>query len=80
MRDWLIERIGNYQYPGLVWVNKKEGVFKIPWKHGALHGFSQNDALIFKDWGIHTGKIKESGLFDIRLQITLFIVLYFRYE
>lgn len=56
MKDWLKIRIGNPRYPGLVWLDEEKQIFKIPWKHAALHGWDQNsDGALFRDWAEHTG-------------------------
>ncbi|XP_039274097.2 uncharacterized protein LOC120348053 [Styela clava] len=56
MKDWLKSRIGNPRYPGLVWLDEEKKIFRIPWKHAALHGWDQNcDGALFRDWAEHTG-------------------------
>uniref|UniRef100_A0A8C1UQY5 Interferon regulatory factor n=1 Tax=Cyprinus carpio TaxID=7962 RepID=A0A8C1UQY5_CYPCA len=60
MRPWLESRIDSNTIAGLVWVNKEEKMFSIPWKHAARHGWEvDKDACLFKQWAIHTGKYKE---------------------
>nr|XP_026693430.1 uncharacterized protein LOC113474866 [Ciona intestinalis] len=57
LRDWLELRIGKSRYPGLVWEDKTEMTFRIPWKHGARHGWREKeDARLFRDWSEHTGR------------------------
>ncbi|CAK8686627.1 uncharacterized protein LOC143444122 [Clavelina lepadiformis] len=56
LRDWLEMRIDDPNYPGLEWVNKSKRIFRIPWKHGARHGWSEDkDARLFREWSDHTG-------------------------
>ncbi|XP_043076847.1 interferon regulatory factor 1b isoform X2 [Puntigrus tetrazona] len=60
MRPWLESRIDSNTIAGLMWVNKEEKMFSIPWKHAARHGWEvDKDACLFKQWAIHTGKYKE---------------------
>ncbi|XP_006888147.1 PREDICTED: interferon regulatory factor 1 [Elephantulus edwardii] len=59
MRPWLEMQINSNQIPGLVWINKEEKIFQIPWKHAAKHGWDINkDACLFRSWAIHTGRYK----------------------
>ncbi|XP_077093788.1 interferon regulatory factor 1b isoform X2 [Siphateles boraxobius] len=60
MRPWLESRIDSNSIAGLMWVNKDEKMFSIPWKHAARHGWEMDkDACLFKQWAIHTGKFRE---------------------
>lgn len=60
MRPWLETKIDSNTIAGLMWVNKEEMMFSIPWKHAARHGWEvDKDACLFKQWAIHTGKYKE---------------------
>uniref|UniRef100_A0A4W5N7A7 Interferon regulatory factor n=1 Tax=Hucho hucho TaxID=62062 RepID=A0A4W5N7A7_9TELE len=57
MRPWLEEKIESNSISGLVWVDKNNKIFSIPWKHAARHGWDLNkDACLFKQWAMHTGK------------------------
>ncbi|XP_048190011.1 interferon regulatory factor 1 [Perognathus longimembris pacificus] len=59
MRPWLEMQINSNQIPGLIWINKEEKTFQIPWKHAAKHGWDINkDACLFRSWAIHTGRYK----------------------
>ncbi|XP_044136715.1 interferon regulatory factor 1 [Bufo gargarizans] len=59
LRPWLKEQIESNKIPGLTWINKEEGIFQIPWKHAARHGWDiEKDACLFRSWAIHTGKFK----------------------
>uniref|UniRef100_A0A8C9ASB9 Interferon regulatory factor 1 n=1 Tax=Prolemur simus TaxID=1328070 RepID=A0A8C9ASB9_PROSS len=61
MRPWLEMQINSNQIPGLIWINKEEMIFQIPWKHAAKHGWDINkDACLFRSWAIHTGWKKVS--------------------
>lgn len=60
MRPWLEDKIDSNTIAGLVWVDKDQKMFSIPWKHAARHGWEMDkDACLFKQWAIHTGKFKE---------------------
>ncbi|CAN2390414.1 interferon regulatory factor 1 [Pristimantis euphronides] len=59
MRPWLEQQIESSTFSGLQWVSKDEGIFQIPWKHAARHGWNiDKDACLFRSWAIHTGKFK----------------------
>ncbi|KAI4904716.1 hypothetical protein NFI96_023997 [Prochilodus magdalenae] len=59
MRPWLEDKIDSNTIAGLVWVDKEQKMFSIPWKHAARHGWEMDkDACLFKQWAIHTGKYK----------------------
>ncbi|XP_066502296.1 interferon regulatory factor 1b [Hoplias malabaricus] len=59
MRPWLENKIDSNTINGLVWVDKDQKMFSIPWKHAARHGWEMDkDACLFKQWAIHTGKFK----------------------
>ncbi|XP_060096485.1 interferon regulatory factor 1 [Heteronotia binoei] len=60
MRPWLETQIDSNKIPGLVWINKEEKLFQIPWKHAAKHGWDlERDACLFRNWAIHTGRYKK---------------------
>ncbi|KAF4090752.1 hypothetical protein AMELA_G00055850 [Ameiurus melas] len=57
MRPWLEEQINSGKIQGLIWVNKEEKIFQIPWIHAARHGWElDKDAPLFMNWAVHTGK------------------------
>ncbi|XP_077183016.1 interferon regulatory factor 1 isoform X2 [Paroedura picta] len=63
MRPWLEIQINSNNIPGLVWINKEEQVFQIPWKHAAKHGWElERDACLFRNWAIHTGRYKNGDV------------------
>ncbi|TRY91589.1 hypothetical protein DNTS_021755 [Danionella cerebrum] len=44
-------------HPFSVLLLQAAGVFQIPWKHAARHGWSlEKDASLFRNWAIHTGR------------------------
>ena len=49
LKPWLMEQINSGTYPGLEWINQKEQIFKIPWKHFGKPGdFDINNAMLFR--------------------------------
>ncbi|XP_060071776.1 uncharacterized protein LOC132551616 [Ylistrum balloti] len=57
MRPWLIQLLDNNTADGLSWVDRKQGSFRINWKHGARNGWNINkDANVFELYAIHTGR------------------------
>ncbi|KAJ8393278.1 hypothetical protein AAFF_G00063500, partial [Aldrovandia affinis] len=61
MRPWLEEQIHSGKYPGVTWLDEKAGIFQIPWKHAARHGWNiDKDATLFRNWAMHTGRYKPS--------------------
>lgn len=48
MVDWLKDEINRGQTPGLQWLDKSQGVFKVPWKHVSNKEWSEADGKIFK--------------------------------
>jgi len=66
LRDWLEMRIGDRRYPGLRWEDEQKKIFRIPWKHGARHGWrEENDARLFREWSEHTGKGRSGMLVQL---------------
>ncbi|KAL8571726.1 hypothetical protein ACOMHN_060812 [Nucella lapillus] len=59
LKPWLEAQINSRRFPGLSWVDKAKGIFRITWKHGGRADWSEQDALIFKEWAIHTGRYRE---------------------
>ncbi|MFT7796177.1 interferon regulatory factor 1-like [Arapaima gigas] len=59
MRPWLEQKIDSKSIPGLIWLDKVNKTFVIPWKHAARHGWEMDrDACVFMEWAVHTGKFK----------------------
>ncbi|XP_046884827.1 interferon regulatory factor 1-like isoform X2 [Hypomesus transpacificus] len=56
LRPWLEQQIQSGRYPGVSWLDQSAGVFQIPWKHAARHGWSiDRDASLFRSWAMYTG-------------------------
>lgn len=59
-RDWLKQKLDNNEVKGLEWIDRRRGLFKIPWKHGSRHGWTvRDDAEIFRQWALHSGRYRE---------------------
>ncbi|CAL8107517.1 unnamed protein product [Calicophoron daubneyi] len=63
LRPWLESRLNEGWIEGLCWVDKEKGIFKIPWKHHSKHTWTEEDAAIFKDWAVVTGRYR-AGIDD----------------
>lgn len=54
LRDWLLRLLELNQTPGLHWLDRKERIFSISWRHGRKKGWkSQTDSHLFKEWAIY---------------------------
>ena len=57
MRHWLELAINSGNFPGVEWIDRHRGKFRVPWKHASRHGWDiETDASIFKMWAVYTGK------------------------
>ena len=57
LRPWLEDQINSGEIPGLKWMSREEGTFRITWKHAGKPDFDvEKDAVLFRNWAIHTGK------------------------
>ncbi|CAH8436576.1 unnamed protein product [Heterobilharzia americana] len=59
LRPWLESRLNDGWIEGLKWIDKDKGIFRIPWKHHSKHTWTEEDAAIFKDWAVVTGRYRE---------------------
>lgn len=60
LRPWLESQIDGGRVPQLIWLDKSQGIFKVPWKHAGKPGFNlERDAVLFREWARHTGKYKD---------------------
>ena len=65
LRPWLIDQIDEGDIKGLVWLDRDNLMFKIPWKHFGKPGFNEhNDPELFRRWAIHTERFKEGEKSD----------------
>ena len=59
LRPWLEACLDDERVPGLRWLNKEEGVFRIPWKHAGKQDWKPDNSAVFVEWAKHTGKYRE---------------------
>lgn len=59
LRPWLEKMIVSGECPGLVWDNKEERTFRIPWRHFNNKDWVEKDSKIFMEWAKYTGKFQE---------------------
>ncbi|BHF72511.1 interferon regulatory factor [Sparganum proliferum] len=59
LRPWLESRLNEGWIEGLNWIDHEKGIFRIPWKHHSKHTWTEQDATIFKDWAVVTGRYRE---------------------
>ncbi|XP_060677287.1 interferon regulatory factor 8-like [Hemiscyllium ocellatum] len=65
LKQWMIEQVDSEKYPGLVWEDRKLGMFRIPWKHAGKQDYRHDeDAAIFKAWAKFKGKYKDGDKVD----------------
>ncbi|XP_072126297.1 interferon regulatory factor 8-like isoform X1 [Mobula birostris] len=65
LKQWMMEQVDNGLCPGLVWEDRKLGMFRIPWKHAGKQDYRHDeDAAIFKAWAKFKGKYKEGDKVD----------------
>ncbi|GCB81425.1 hypothetical protein scyTo_0023287, partial [Scyliorhinus torazame] len=49
LKQWMVQQVDSNKYPGLVWEDRKLGMFRIPWKHAGKQDYRHDeDAAIFK--------------------------------
>ena len=54
LRDWLLTLLERNQTPGLEWLDRKQNIFSISWRHGRKKGWrSETDSQLFKEWAIY---------------------------
>jgi len=60
LRAWLEQVLNSEKYPGVQWIDQSEGMFFITWTHASRRGWTEaEDAAVFRDWAVHTGRYKE---------------------
>ena len=53
---WLVEHLDKYTFEGVRWIDRNEGLFMLPWKHGKKRGYEEDvDGEVFKEWAVNTG-------------------------
>lgn len=60
LRAWLEQVLNSEKYPGVQWIDQSGGTFFISWTHASRRGWTEaEDAAVFRDWAVHTGRYKE---------------------
>ncbi|EDO45496.1 predicted protein, partial [Nematostella vectensis] len=60
LRPWLESMLDSGKIPGVTWVERRNKVFKVSWKHASRHGWElDKDACIFRAWAVHTGRFRQ---------------------
>jgi len=57
--EWLKEQIESEQHKGVFWIDEKEKIFHVPWKHASRNGWEDDDVSLFKAWAIYTNRYRE---------------------
>lgn len=64
LRPWLEKMIVSGECPGLVWENKEERAFRIPWRHFNNKDWVEKDSQVFMEWAKYTGKYHDGDKLD----------------
>ncbi|CAH1270424.1 IRF8 [Branchiostoma lanceolatum] len=60
LRNFFISHLDAEDVPGVQWIDRTTGLFRIVWRHAGRDGFDpERDGLIFKLWAQQTGRWKE---------------------
>ncbi|KAI8750664.1 interferon regulatory factor 8-like [Biomphalaria glabrata] len=59
LRPWLERMINSGECPGLVWENRDDRTFRIPWRHFNNKEWVEEDSKIFREWAKYTGKYQD---------------------
>ncbi|XP_059148351.1 interferon regulatory factor 8-like [Physella acuta] len=59
LRPWLERMINMGKCPGLMWENRDERTFRIPWRHFNNKEWVEEDSKIFREWAKYTGKYQD---------------------
>lgn len=57
--EWLKEQVSSGNHKSVYWIDEKEKVFHVPWKHASRNGWEDGDVSLFKAWAIYTNRYRE---------------------
>lgn len=57
--EWLKEQVDSGKHKGVYWIDKKDKIFHVPWKHASRNGWEDGDVSLFKAWAIYTNRYRE---------------------
>jgi len=57
--EWLHQQVNNGLHKGVVWIDAREQIFQIPWKHASMNCWEDTDASLFKAWAVYTNRYRE---------------------
>ena len=57
--EWLKEQVSSGVHKSVFWIDEKEKVFHVPWKHASRNGWEDGDVSLFKAWAIYTNRYRE---------------------
>jgi len=57
--EWLKEQVSSGVHKSVYWIDEKEKVFHVPWKHASRNGWEDGDVSLFKAWAIYTNRYRE---------------------
>ncbi|XP_066932076.1 uncharacterized protein [Clytia hemisphaerica] len=57
--EWLKEQVDSGKHKGVYWIDRKEKIFHVPWKHASRNGWEDGDVSLFKAWAIYTNRYRE---------------------
>ena len=57
--EWLHEQVDSGLHKDVFWIDEKEQIFQIPWKHASMNCWENKDASLFKAWAIYTNRYRE---------------------
>ncbi|XP_064650999.1 uncharacterized protein LOC135502259 [Lineus longissimus] len=54
--EWIEQQVDLGDIPGLQWVDRREKIVRIPWRHSRSTSWKHDDCMLFERWAIHTCK------------------------
>jgi len=57
--EWLKEQVSSGNHKSVYWIDEKQKIFHVPWKHASRNGWEDGDVSLFKAWAIYTNRYRE---------------------